>query len=99
MSVLTEDEVKFAQGLIDKTERGEHTAKEIYGEDWKNVGDERSFGKIFKETVENKLLRNIEVSKETIVKTSDSGQEHRCEVDKKRVDNEIVYYISGSNDK
>jgi hypothetical protein len=57
---MDKQDIQTAQALIDKLSVGEKRClKEIYGDEWSSVRNPTAFGKMFKEAVLAKQLRNI----------------------------------------
>ncbi len=71
MAILSSTEITQAQTLIDKTPAGIHELKKIYDLNWKTVNSPTVFGKKFKKTVNQGLLKNIKFD-------DTQGDNHAC---------------------
>jgi hypothetical protein len=71
MAILSSTEITQAQTLIDNTPIGVRELKKIYGSNWKTINSPTTFGKKFKETVNQGLLKNIKFD-------DTQGDNHAC---------------------
>ena len=60
MAILNSTDIATAQAIINNTQKGDYELKEIYGSAWKTITNPTTFGKDFKETVDNGHLQNIQ---------------------------------------